>query len=179
MDGRAWLDDMLLTLRKTRALGERALAQLPPEALHVQLGADENTLGLIMKHVAGNMRSRWTDFLTRDGEKPDRARDTEFEHAAADTPAALRARWDAGWDLCLSTIGALSPADLQRVVTIRGQPHTVMQAVHRQVSHYSYHVGQMVLLARHLAGPAWVSLSIPKGRSADVEVARDGRPYRA
>ena len=127
-----------------------------------------------MKHISGNMRSRWTDFLATDGEKPDRNRDTEFELDAADSPAALRARWEAGWALLHRTLDGLGEGDLARTVTIRGEPHTVLQAVVRQLTHYAYHAGQIVLLARHRAGDRWESLSIPKGRSREFEVNRDG-----
>lgn len=108
------------------------------------------------------MRSRWTDFLTTDGEKPDRNRDTEFERESGDTRPAILARWEAGWDLLFDTISSLQPGDLGRTVMIRGEPHTVVQAINRQLSHYSAHVGQIVLLAKHYAGPRWQTLSIPK-----------------
>ncbi|HSF03056.1 MAG TPA: DUF1572 family protein, partial [Solirubrobacterales bacterium] len=139
---------------------------------------DANSIAVIMKHVGGNLRSRWTDFLTTDGEKPDRDRDSEFETGAADTRASISARWEEGWRLQFSAIQGLSPADLSRTVAIRGEPHTVLQAIQRQLTHYAYHVGQIVFLARHFAGPRWRSLSIPRGRSKDFDVARDGRPYR-
>jgi hypothetical protein len=177
MTPEAYLQDALLQLRKLKALADGAIAQLPPGTLATPLDAETNSVALVMKHLAGNMRSRWTDFLTSDGEKPDRARDSEFVLEAGDTPERLAARWEAGWALTQSAIGALVPADLARGVTIRGEPHTVGQAIQRQLLHYSYHVGQIVLIARHRAGGAWRSLSIPRGRSADVEVGRDGRPY--
>jgi hypothetical protein len=129
--------------------------------------------------VAGNLRSRWTDFLTTDGEKADRRRDAEFEREAGETRAQVMARWEQGWATLFATLDALAPADLLRTVTIRGEPHTVLQALQRQTTHYAYHVGQIVLLARHAAGPSWRSLSIPRGESKQYEVARDGSTYLA
>jgi len=172
-----FLDDTLGQLLKTKRLAEAALAQLEPAQWFERPDPESNSIGIIVKHMAGNMRSRWTDFLTSDGEKPDRRRDAEFEHEAGDTAASLRERWERGWALCFAALEPLTTADLERVVTIRGEPHTVLQAIARQVSHYSYHVGQIVYLARHLAGERWRSLSIPKGLSASYEVGRDGQPY--
>jgi hypothetical protein len=146
--------------------------------LHVALDANTNSIAVIMRHVAGNLISRWTDFLTTDGEKPDRNRDTEFELEPRDTRETILARWDDGWNLLFAALAPLTEADLSREVPIRGEPHTVLQAVHRQLTHYAYHVGQIVFLARHFAGTRWKSLSIPKGRSKEFEVARSGKPYR-
>lgn len=172
-----FLDDARAQLRKYKALGEAALAQLEPAQLFQRPDPESNSVAILLKHLAGNLRSRWTDFLTSDGEKPDRRRDGEFEHEPGDTPESLRAAWERGWALCFAALEPLSSADLSRVVTIRGEPHTVLQAVARQTTHYAYHVGQIVYLARHLAGPRWRSLSIPRGQSGRVEVGRDGRPY--
>ena len=160
-----YLDDCLFQLRKLKAQGDKAMAQVDDRHFFELLDADANSIALIVKHVAGNMRSRWTDFLTSDGEKPDRDRDTEFERAAEDTREAVLGRWEAGWKLLLATVASLQPADLGKTVTIRGEPHTVVQAINRQVSHYSAHVGQIVLLAKHFAGPGWQTLSIPKRKS--------------
>ena len=140
------------------------MAQVADPQFFALLDPDANSIALIVKHVSGNMRSRWTDFLTTDGEKPDRDRDSEFERDTADTRQAIMARWDAGWELLFATIMSLAPGDLGRSVTIRGEPHTVVQAINRQLSHYSAHVGQIVLLAKHYAGPSWKTLSIPKRR---------------
>jgi hypothetical protein len=170
-----YLDEARSRLRMVKGLADRALAQAPEAKWSEALGPEENSIAIVMKHMSGNMRSRWTDFLTTDGEKPDRNRDGEFEPAAADTPAALRARWEEGWALCFRALDGLGEQDLGRTVTIRNEPHTVLQAVNRQVSHYSYHVGQIVLLARHFAGPGWKSLSIPRGKSKEFEVSREGR----
>ncbi len=178
MGDRACLEDALVQFRKTRSLAERALAQVEEKDWFSTLDPETNSIAIVVKHLAGNMRSRWTDFLTTDGEKPDRNRDSEFVAEPGDTATSLCARWDEGWDLLCRALEPLGPEDLARTVTVRGEPHTVLQAVHRQVSHYSYHVGQIVLLARHFAGPRWQSLSIPRGRSKEFEVARDGTAYR-
>jgi hypothetical protein len=160
-----YLDDCLLQLRKLKAQAEKAVVQIDDEQFFAALDPDANSIALIMKHVAGNMRSRWTDFLTSDGEKPDRDRDSEFEHCPGDTREAILARWEDGWSRLLGVVSELHPQDLGSTVTIRGEPHTVLQAVNRQLSHYSAHVGQIVLLAKHFAGPRWQTLSMSK-RSA-------------
>ncbi|MCP3997658.1 MAG: DUF1572 domain-containing protein [bacterium] len=176
MDGQHFLTDTLRELGKLEALADQATAQLPDEALFAAPDGSNN-IAIMMKHMAGNMRSRWTDFLTTDGEKPDRHRDTEFVLGDDDSAANLRQRWQAGWRTTLDAIGALAPGDLEKTVTIRGEPHTVPQAILRQLSHYAYHVGQIVFLARHLAGGSWQYLSIPPGESADFDVDKDGKRY--
>ena len=173
-----FLEDAVLQFRKYKSLADEARAQVADTDLFRSLDAESNSIAIVMKHLAGNMKSRWTDFLTTDGEKPDRNRDSEFEMAAADTRASIAARWEEGWRLLFSAVERLSPADLSRTVAIRGEPHTVLQAIQRQLTHYAYHVGQIVFLARHFAGPRWRSLSIPKGKSKEFDVARDGQPYR-
>ena len=173
-----FLEDALLQLRKYKGLADGALAQVAEADLFRSVDPESNSIAIVMKHIAGNMRSRWTDFLTTDGEKPDRDRDTEFETERGDTRASIQARWEEGWRLLFSALEALSPADLSRTVPIRGEPHSVLQAIQRQLTHYAYHVGQIVFLARHFAGPKWRSLSIPKGKSKDFDVARNGQPYR-
>jgi hypothetical protein len=160
-----YIDDCLFQLRKLKAQADKAIAQVDDTQFFATLDPDANSIALIVKHVAGNMRSRWTDFLTSDGEKPDRQRDTEFERETGDTRAAIMERWDAGWNLLLNTLSSLKPVDLGKTVTIRAEPHTVVQAINRQVSHYSVHVGQIVLLAKHYAGPRWQTLSIPKRKT--------------
>jgi uncharacterized damage-inducible protein DinB len=159
-----YLSECLFQLRKLKAQAEKAIAQVGDEQFFASLDQGANSIGVIMKHVAGNMRSRWTDFLTSDGEKPDRDRDSEFELSGADTRAAIVARWEDGWNRGLATLASLRPDDLGKTVTMRGEPQTVLQAISRQVSHYSMHVGQIVLLAKHLAGPRWQTLSTPKAR---------------
>ena len=157
-----YLEDCLLQLRKLKAQADKAMAQVGDSHFFALVDPDANSIALIVKHVAGNMRSRWTDFLTSDGEKADRHRDCEFEREAADTRDAILARWEAGWNLLFNTLMSLQPADLGKIVVIRSEPHTVVQAINRQVSHYSAHVGQIVLLAKHFAGENWKTLSIPR-----------------
>ena len=164
-----YLDDCLFQLRKLKAQADKAMAQVDDRQFFSVIDSDANSIAIIVKHVSGNMQSRWTDFLTSDGEKPDRDRDTEFERGSADTREAILARWEAGWELLFKTIAALGPDDLGRTVTIRTEPHTVVQAINRQTSHYSAHVGQIVLLAKHLTGPSWQTLSIPKKKNRGSE----------
>ncbi len=152
--------------RYYKKLGERAMAQCPDEALFTVLDAESNSIAILVKHMAGNMRSRWTDFLTSDGEKPDRNRDTEFEEPPK-TRAELMEMWERAWKLLFSALEPLSDADLTRTITIRTEPHSVTQAINRQIAHYSYHVGQIVYLARHFAGDKWQTLTIPKKKSAE------------
>ena len=146
------------------------MAQCPDEALFRALDSESNSIAIVVKHMAGNMRSRWTDFLTSDGEKPDRNRDSEFESPAT-TREELLKQWDAGWSHVFSALEPLSGADITRTVTIRTEPHSVMQAINRQIAHYSYHVGQIVYLAKHFAGDHWIPLTIPKRKSADFNAA--------
>lgn len=160
-----YLDDSLFQLRKLKTQADGAMAQVDVRQFFAVIDPDANSIALIVKHVSGNMRSRWTDFLTSDGEKSDRDRDVEFERGSADSREAILARWEAAWDLLFKTIAALGPDDLGRTVTIRNEPHTVVQAINRQTSHYSAHIGQIVLLAKHFAGPNWQTLSIPKKRN--------------
>ena len=172
-----FLDDVLLQLRKLKAQADKAVAQIGPDDLFTTLGPEDNSIALIMKHVAGNMRSRWTDFLTTDGEKPDRHRDTEFEIDSSDTRERILKRWEDGWTLVLGVVQSLGPDDLGQTVTVRGEPHSVLEAINRQLTHYAAHVGQIVLLAKHFAGERWISLSIPRGRSREVDVAKSGSTY--
>ena len=162
---RHYLDDSLFQLRKLKTQADKAMAQVDDAQFFALIDDGANSIALVVKHMTGNMRSRWTDYLTSDGAKPDRDRDSEFELESADTREAMLARWEAAWELLFRTIGALAPGDLVRTVTIRNEPHTVVQAINRQVSHYSAHVGQIVLLAKHLAGSRWQTLSIPKNRN--------------
>lgn len=148
------------------------MAQIDDEDLHARLDPESNSIAIVMKHVGGNLRSRFTDFLTSDGEKPDRRRDAEFEMPERLSRAELLALWEQGWAAALDAIEAITPDDLERTVTIRGEPFLVVEALNRPVTHTAYHVGQIVLLAKHLAGPRWNSLSVPKGRSADYTQGR-------
>jgi hypothetical protein len=172
------LADAIGQFRKYHELAGGALAQVEDADFFRTIDPESNSIALIVKHISGNMRSRWTDFLTTDGEKADRNRDTEFELEPRDTRETILARWEEGWTLLFAALAPLTGTDLSRKVPIRGEPHTVLQAVHRQLTHYAYHVGQIVFLARHFAGDRWRSLSIPKGKSKEFEVARDGKPYR-
>ena len=165
----AYLRDILRSYRNYKALGEGAIAQVRGDAdLHTLLDPDSNSIAIIVKHVAGNLRSRFRDFLTADGEKPDRDRDAEFEMADAVSRHDIMAWWNEGWAVAMQTLEALGPEDLERTVYIRGEAFLVTEALNRSITHTAYHVGQIVYLARHLAWPEWRSLSIPRGKSAEV-----------
>jgi uncharacterized damage-inducible protein DinB len=161
----AYLEDVRKVARYYKGLADDAMAQVDDAAFLTALGGEENSIALVVKHMAGNLRSRWTDFLTTDGEKPDRDRDAEFEVLAGDGRAELMEAWERGWTAFLDTLDSLAPDDLGRTIAIRGESHTVLRAVDRGVAHACYHVGQIVLLAKHFAGPGWRSLSIPRGQS--------------
>jgi uncharacterized damage-inducible protein DinB len=174
----SYLKDSLDVFRYYKKLGERAMAQCPDDTLFASLDAESNSIAIVVKHMAGNMRSRWMDFLTTDGEKPDRNRDTEFEDAPK-TRAELMELWERGWKYIFDALDPLKDQDLVRTITIRTEPHSVMQAINRQVAHYSYHVGQIVYVAKHLSSKAagnWQSLTVPRGQSrqfaADVAAGK-------
>ena len=162
----SYVKDATDLLRYYKRLGDRAMAQAPDAALFASLDEESNSIAIIVKHVVGNMLSRWTDFLTTDGEKPGRKRDTEFEDPPK-TREELLARWEAGWKCMFDTLAQLTDTDLNRTVYIRTEPHSVMQAIQRQVGHYAYHVGQMVYLAKHFSGAKWTALTVPRRKSAD------------
>jgi hypothetical protein len=162
----SYVEDSTTVFRYYKKLVERAMQQLTDEQLFAVLDEEMNSIAVIVKHMSGNMRSRWTDFLTSDGEKPGRDRDEEFSNPPA-TREALLQIWEDGWQRLLATLESLSDADLGRTITIRGEPHSVMQAINRQVAHYSYHCGQIAFLAKHLSGDGWQTLSIPRGKSTD------------
>lgn len=159
------LADAVDEYRKLKRLGERALAQLSDEQFFITLDAESNSLAVIVKHLAGNMRSRWVEFLTSDGEKPDRQRDQEFAIDAHTTRAQVMQWWEGGWQHVFAALDPLAPADLLRTVMIRGEAHTVVQAINRQLTHYAMHIGQIIFLAKHLQATAWQSLSVPRGQS--------------
>ena len=163
-----YLADVVRTFRNYKALGDRAMAQVSDEALHTLLDGDANSIAIIVRHVAGNLRSRFTDFLTTDGEKPTRNRDAEFEMPERASRADLLADWESGWAAVLGAIDALTPADLDRTIYIRREAFLVLEALQRSVTHTAYHVGPIVFLAKHFAGRGWTSLSVPKGRSAEA-----------
>jgi hypothetical protein len=157
-----YLTDILRTYRYYKTLGERAMAQVSDKDLHTTLDSESNSVAIIVKHLAGNLRSRFSDFLTTDGEKPDRNRDGEFEPGPDATKVQLLRRWEAGWRCLYDALDALRPDDLTRTVLIRGESLSVVDAINRQLTHYGQHVGQMVLLAKHLKWQTWQSLSIPR-----------------
>ena len=158
----AYLEDVRAQFRKMKKLAEDALAQVQDAELLAALDPESNSLAVIMKHMAGNLRSRFTDFLTTDGEKPDRNRDGEFEFDGLSTRAAIMADWESGWRRLFETLDSLGPGDLQKDVYIRGERHSVIQALDRQLTHHAYHVGQIVFLAKHFRSSAWRTLSIPR-----------------
>jgi uncharacterized damage-inducible protein DinB len=162
----SYLKDALEVFRYYKKLAERAMAQLPDEHCFTALDEESNCIAIIVKHMAGNMLSRWTDFLSSDGEKPDRRRDTEFEDPPA-TREALLALWEAGWACLFAALEPLTDADLSRRITIRGEAHSVMQAINRQLAHYPYHCGQIVFLAKHLNHAEWKALTVPRGKSQE------------
>jgi uncharacterized protein DUF1572 len=172
-----YLEDTLLQLKKLKAQAEKAIAQIADEQFFATLDPESNSIAIIMKHMAGNMRSRWTDFLTSDGEKPDRNRDGEFLTDSNESRSQVMAAWEDGWTRLAGALSSLKPDDLGRKVKIRGEEHSVVEAINRQVTHYAAHVGQIVLLAKHYAGPRWQTLSIPRGKSREVDVSKKGSPY--
>ena len=160
------IEDSLAVFRYYKKLAERAMEQVTDEQLFAVLDDEANSIAIIVKHMTGNMRSRWTDFLTSDGEKPNRNGDSEFMDPPT-TRAALLQEWESGWACLFRAIESLTDVDLPRTVTIRGEAHSVMQAINRQVAHYSHHVGQIVLLAKHFACDHWKSLSVARNQSAE------------
>jgi hypothetical protein len=162
----SYIEDSLAVFRYYKKLAERAMEQVTDAQLFTLLDDEANSIAIIVKHMTGNMRSRWTDFLTTDGEKPNRNRDSEFLDPPA-TREALLKDWEESWSRVFHAIEPLADADLGRAITIRGEPHSVMQAINRQLAHYPHHVGQIVLLAKHFAGPQWQSLSVPRNQSAE------------
>jgi hypothetical protein len=162
----SYLKDSLALFRHYKKLAERAMEQLDDEHLLTVLDEESNSIAIVAKHMSGNMLSRWTDFLTSDGEKPSRRRDLEFVDPPA-TREALLAAWEEGWACLFTALEPLAEADLARTVTIRGEPHSVMQAINRQLSHYAYHCGQIVFLAKHLNASEWKALTVPRGKSED------------
>jgi hypothetical protein len=146
-------------------MAEAAMSQLRDEDFFVTLDPESNSVAILVKHLSGNMRSRFTDFLTSDGEKPDRFRDHEFEVTRATTRADIMKWWEEGWACVFAVLDALKPEDVMHSVTIRAEPHTVLQAINRQIAHYAAHIGQIVFLAKHLRSHEWKTLTIPRGKS--------------
>ncbi len=166
-----YLDEVQRQFRGHKRMAEGAMAQLNDEDFFVTIGPEANSVAILVKHLAGNMRSRFTDFLTTDGEKPDRFRDREFERGSGTTRGEVMKWWEEGWNCVFAAIESLKPEDVMRTVTVRGQPHTVMQAINRQIAHYAQHTGQIVFLAKHLCGAEWKTLSIPRGKSEEFKIA--------
>jgi hypothetical protein len=175
-----FLDEIRRQLRGHKRLAEGAIEQLKDEDLFVTLDPESNSVAILVKHLAGNMQSRFTDFLTTDGEKPDRHRDQEFELAGNTTPEELMRSWEQGWACVFATLDSLKPDQLRHTVYIREEPHTVMQALNRALAHYAFHVGQIVFLAKHLRSHEWNTLSVLRGKSEEfnrmsVEERRKGQ----
>lgn len=177
----SYVKDSLEIFHYYKKLAERAMEQCPDQGLHQILDSESNSIAIIAKHMAGNARSRWTAFLTTDGEKPNRNRDSEFVDAPK-TRAELLAMWEQGWRCVFDALSGLSDADLGRTITIRGEPHSVMQAISRQVAHYAYHVGQIAFVAKHLAAEQgnWTALTIPRKQSSqfNADVASGKKSQR-
>lgn len=161
-----YLNSVISIFRQYRAIAEKAIAQVSDKAIFKQASEDDNSIAIVMKHMAGNMISRWTDFLTTDGEKPWRNRDTEFEINEQSREAVMNF-WNQGWDVFLHTLDMLQESDLDKTVFIRAEAHTVMEAINRQLAHYSYHTGQIVLLSKMYRAADWQTLSIARNKSAD------------
>jgi hypothetical protein len=162
-----YLEDSITLFRYYKKLGEGAMQQLADEQLLETIDAESNSVAVIVKHMSGNMLSRWTDFLTSDGEKPTRNRDGEFEGADITTRSQVMRLWEEGWRALFGALEPMTEQDLSRTITIRSEPHSVMQAINRQMAHYSYHVGQIVFVAKHLRSSEWKSLSVPRNKSAE------------
>ena len=164
-----YLEEVRRQFRGHKRMAETAMAQLKDEDFFVILDPESNSIAILVKHLAGNMRSRFTDFLTTDGEKPDRFRDREFEITPATTRADVMKWWEEGWSIVFGTIDSLKPEDVMRTVTIRNEPHTVLQAINRQIAHYAQHIGQIVFLAKHLRSSDWKTLTIPRAKSEEFK----------
>ncbi len=166
-----YLEEMKRQFRGHKRMGEAAMAQLQDDDFVVTLDPESNSIATLVKHISGNARSRFTEFLTSDGEKPDRFRDQEFEVPASTTREEVLHWWEQTWFHVFSALDSLKPEDMQRTVTIRQEPHTVMQALNRSLAHYAQHIGQIVFLAKHLRSAEWKTLSIPRGKSEDYKTA--------
>jgi hypothetical protein len=164
-----YLEEARRQMRGQKRMGEGAMVQLGDDEFFLTLDPESNSVAILVKHLAGNMRSRFTDFLMSDGEKPDRFRDREFEVSGTTTRAELMRWWEDGWSCVLGAIETLKPEDVSRTVTIRGEPHTVLQAINRQIAHYAAHIGQIVFLAKHLRSSKWKTLTIPRGKSEEFK----------
>lgn len=171
-----YFEDSLSALRAYKKLAEKAIAQLKDEEFFVSIDEESNSVAVVMKHMAGNMLSRWTDFLTSDGEKPNRNRDLEFVIEPQTSKDEVIAYWERGWQSVFDALEPLRLEDFEKTVMIRGEKHTIVQAINRQLMHYSYHIGQIVFLAKHFRTAEWKSLSIPKNRSSEFNVHLTNKP---
>jgi hypothetical protein len=167
-----YFEDAISALKAYKKLADKAIAQMKDDELFVTLDEESNSVAVIMKHMAGNMFSRWTDFLTTDGEKPDRNRDMEFVIESNTTKDDVLAYWERGWACVLAAVESLTLEDFEKTVTIRGEEHTIVEAINRQLMHYSYHIGQIVYLAKHFRSTDWRSLSIPRNKSAEFNLTK-------
>jgi hypothetical protein len=167
-----YLEEARRQMRGHKRMGEAALSQLRDKDFFITLDPESNSVAILVKHIAGNMHSRFTDFLTTDGEKPDRFRDREFEITPSTTRAEVLKWWEDGWGVLLAALDGLKPEDVMRTVTIRGEAHTVLQALNRQIAHYAQHIGQIVFLAKHLHSSEWKTLSIPRGKSEEFKTVK-------
>jgi hypothetical protein len=163
----SYVQAVIHEFRRLKSLGDGAISQIPAEQFFACPSVGDNSIAVIVKHVGGNLVSRWTDFLTSDGEKPGRNRDMEFEIATNESREQLLQMWERGWMTLFAALEPLRDSDMVRMITIRGEALTVLQAVNRQLTHYAYHVGQIVYVAKHYCGPAWRTLSIPLGSSGE------------
>lgn len=166
----SYIVDALAVYKQNKSWAEAAIAQISDEHLTTTLDSKSNSIALIMKHIAGNLRSRWTDFLSSDGEKPDRNRDSEFESPPA-TRSELLEMWERGWHCLFTALESLTDADLTRTIYIRSQPHSVLQAINRNITHSASHVGQIILLAKHFQADRWKTLTLPRRRARELESA--------
>jgi len=173
-----YLDEIKRQLHGHKRLAESAMSQLNDEQFFTAIDPESNSVAIIVKHISGNAHSRFSDFLISDGEKPDRLRDREFEIESTTNRTDIMHYWENGWAIVFTTIDSLQPADAERIVTIRQEPHTVMQALNRALAHYAQHTGQIVFLAKHLRSSQWQTLSIPRGKSEEYKVARAGTNAR-
>jgi len=167
----SYLEEIRRQLRGHKRMAESAMSQLEDKDFFTLIDPESNSIAMLVKHIAGNARSRFTDFLTADGEKPDRFRDREFEISTTTSRSDVMNWWEEGWSIIFGTLDSLKPEDVARTVTIRQEPHTVLQAVNRALAHYAQHIGQIVFLAKHLKSSEWKTLSIPRGKSEDYKTA--------
>ncbi len=174
----SYLDEIRRQLRGHKRMAEAAMAQLDDKEFFATIDSESNSVAVLAKHIAGNARSRFTDFLISDGEKPDRYRDREFEISTTTSRGEVMRWWEEGWSIIFATLDLLKPEDVTRTITIRQEPHTVMQALNRALAHYAQHIGQIVFLAKHLRSSEWKTLSIPRGKSEEFKTASPGRVTR-